>query len=193
MATTTDAVPLAPATRAGVGAVYGLTLLVALGAVAGSLALSMILQLKACPLCFYQRTFVMGVVAILLVGLLAGVRPLGRLAVLALPLALAGLGVAGFHVYLELSGVLECPKGLYGLGTAPQQSLAAYSVLTLLLLVLLAMEMASLHAGWALGVGVLLSVGFAVGCIKSSPPLPKAPSKPYETPLDICRPPFRSP
>lgn len=37
---------------------------------AGSLWLSLALKLKACPLCFYQRTFVMGVFAVLSVGLL---------------------------------------------------------------------------------------------------------------------------
>ena len=37
-------------------------LLVALLAVTGSLWLSIGMKLKACPLCFYQRTFVMGAV-----------------------------------------------------------------------------------------------------------------------------------
>ena len=46
------------------------SLLVALLALAGSLWLSIGLKLKACPLCFYQRTFVMGVVAVLGIGIL---------------------------------------------------------------------------------------------------------------------------
>src|SRR5260370_8662109 len=44
-------------------------LLVALIALAGSLWLSMGMGLKACPLCFYQRTFVMAPVAVLVFGL----------------------------------------------------------------------------------------------------------------------------
>jgi hypothetical protein len=37
-----------------------------------------------------------------------------------LPLAVAGLGVALFHEYLELTGKLECPSGVMGVGTAPR-------------------------------------------------------------------------
>src|SRR5437868_5534791 len=98
-------------------------LLVALVALAGSLYLSLGMGLKACPLCFYQRTFVMGLVGVLGMGLLTKTGPSGRLGLLALPLAAAGLGVALFHVYLELAGRLECPQGLFGWGTAPKQSL----------------------------------------------------------------------
>src|SRR5262245_66543427 len=116
-----------PAALADV-AVYS-SLLVAVVALAGSLWLSVGMKLKACPLCFYQRTFVMGVVAVLLVGLLAGVRPASVLSLLALPLAAGGVGVAGFHVYLEQTGKLECPDGILGLGTAPQQGLAAQALL----------------------------------------------------------------
>jgi disulfide bond formation protein DsbB len=78
------------------------SLLVALVALAGSLWLSVGMGLKACPLCFYQRTFVMGVVAVLGIGLLTGQRHRGVLNLLALPLAVAGFGVAAFHVFLEL-------------------------------------------------------------------------------------------
>src|SRR5262245_58264254 len=91
-----------------------LSLLVALVASAGSVYLSVGMKLKACPLCFYQRAFVMGVAAVLIVGLLTDRRFHGMLNLLVLPLALAGLGVAGFHVYLEQTGRLECPKGLFG-------------------------------------------------------------------------------
>ena len=82
-------------------------LIVAAVALAGSLWLSIGMNLKACPLCFYQRTFVMGIVGVLGIGLLAGVRPSPTLSLLSLPMATAGLGVALFHVYLEGSGRLE--------------------------------------------------------------------------------------
>src|SRR5713226_276723 len=98
-------------------------LFVAFVALAGSLWLSVGMGLKACPLCFYQRTFVMGVVAVLGTGLLTGQRHWGVLNLLALPLVVGGLGVAVFHEYLELTGKLECPAGVMGVGTSPQQSL----------------------------------------------------------------------
>src|SRR6202011_4477973 len=104
-------------------------LLVALVALAGSLWLSVGMSLKACPLCFYQRTFVMSVVAVLGIGVLTGARHRGVLNLLALPLTVAGVGVAVFHEYLEQTGKLECPAGIMGIGTAPQQSLTVLAVL----------------------------------------------------------------
>src|SRR3979411_506515 len=89
-----------------------IALLVSVLAVIGSLALSLGLGLRACPLCFYQRTFAMRVAAVLAMGLLMRLRRTGGLSLLALPLALGGLGVALFHVSLEWNGTLECPKGL---------------------------------------------------------------------------------
>src|SRR5262245_57474276 len=87
-------------------------LVVAVAGLAGSLLLSLGLNLKACPLCFYQRTFVMSLVAMLGLGLAARAARPARLLLLALPLAVAGLGVALFHVRLEWAGKLECPDGL---------------------------------------------------------------------------------
>src|SRR3954471_1187479 len=84
-------------------------LVVALAGLAGSLYLSLAMGLRACPLCFYQRTFVMSVGAVLALGLLGAAARPGRLALLALPLAIAGLTVALFHVSLELRHKLECP------------------------------------------------------------------------------------
>jgi disulfide bond formation protein DsbB len=52
------------------------SLAVAVLALGGSIWLSVGMNLKACPLCLYQRTFVMGVVAVLGVGVLAGTRAL---------------------------------------------------------------------------------------------------------------------
>ena len=90
-------------------------LLVALAVLLGSLWSSMGMGLKACPLCFYQRTFVMGVVAVLGMGVVDGRAHRGVLTVAALPLAVAG--VAAFHEYLEQAGKLECPGGVMGVGT----------------------------------------------------------------------------
>src|SRR5437016_11289971 len=85
------------------------SLLVALVALAGSLWMSIGMKLKACPFCFYQRTFVMGVVAVLGVGLLTGQRHRAVLNLLALPLVIGAVAVAIFHVYVERTGTLECP------------------------------------------------------------------------------------
>lgn len=108
-----------------------LVLLLSAAGVAGSLFLSIGLELRACPLCFYQRTFMMAVFAVLGVGIVADRSRAGLLCLLSLPLVAGGLGVAAFHEYLVLSGKLECPAGLFGLGTAPAQSLAAFGLLTL--------------------------------------------------------------
>jgi disulfide bond formation protein DsbB len=171
-----------------------LPLLVAVVALAGSLWLSVGMKLKACPLCFYQRTFVMGVVAVLGVGVLTGRRYRGVLNVLALPLSVAGFGVALFHEYLELTGKLECPAGVMGIGTSPQQSLAALAVLLVLVSVGVIRGINVGESRWPVAAGaVLLGLLLAWSAVISSPPSPPAPTKAYETPLDICRPPFRSP
>src|SRR6516162_2917821 len=125
--------PAAPSTAPA--ALHWASLLVALVALAGSLWLNIGMQLKACPFCFYQRTFVMGVVAVLGIGLLTGQRHRAVLNLLALPLVVGAIGVAAFHVYLELTGKLECPTGVLGIGTAPQQSLAVLFVLLALVVV----------------------------------------------------------
>src|SRR5436190_2221701 len=58
--------PNATAERPSSGLTW-FALLVALVAVAGSLWLSLGMNLKACPLCFYQRTFAMAVFGVLVV------------------------------------------------------------------------------------------------------------------------------
>jgi disulfide bond formation protein DsbB len=147
----------------------------------GSLYLSIGMQLLACPLCFYQRSFILATFGVLGIGLLA--RPRGPVSVclMALPLALAGLGVAIFHVYLEVSGKLECPPGILGLGTAPQQSLAVNVILAVLLALALAAGLARRVEPGApaiLGGAAILGVAFAVGCVLSSPPAaPRDPAK----------------
>lgn len=149
------------------------------------------MKLKACPLCFYQRTFVMGVVAVLGIGLLTGQRHRAVLNLLALPLAVAGLGVAVFHVFLELTGKLECPAGVLGIGTSPQQSLAVLIVLLIVIAVgiVRSHQVGEPHPA-AVAAAVVLGLLFTWGAVASSPPMPPTPSQPYAAPLDICRPPF---
>jgi disulfide bond formation protein DsbB len=167
-----------------------LALTVAAGGLVGSLLLSLGMNLKACPLCFYQRTFMMSLVALLGMGLLASVPRPGLLSLLALPLAVAGLGVASFHVWLEASGRLECPQGVLGLGTAPQQSLAVFAVLAGLLL------FDALR--WGVGaralpvVAVLLGAALTVASCTSNPPVQRPDPKVYDQPPDGCRPPLQS-
>lgn len=161
--------------------------------VAGSLYLSLGMDLLACPLCFYQRTFAMSVVGVLAIGLLTGAARGGVLSLLALPAGVGGLGVAAFHVFLELNGTLECPAGVLGVGTAPQQSLAALAVVVTLLVrdALAARGQAGLQMPAFLS-SLVLGGLFAWGCVAGSPPLPKVPEKPYDAPLKVCRPPYRA-
>ena len=165
--------------------------LLALATSAGSVYLSMGMGLKACPLCFYQRTFALSVAAVLAMGLLMRLGRTGRLSLLALPLALGGLGVALFHVSLELNGTLECPKGLLSVGTAPQQSALMFAAL---FTILLADEWGG--AGSNVGKGFRLIPALALGALLAvascvaNPPLPRAPDRPYPEPPDICRPPY---
>jgi disulfide bond formation protein DsbB len=157
----------------------------------GSLLLSLAMALKACPLCFYQRTFMMSLVAVLGVGLVARVATPGRLCLMSLPLAVAGFSVALFHVWLEGNGTLECPPGLLGVGTAPHQSLAAFAALCVLLGLGAASEASTpLVTGAA---ACVLGVALAVASAVSNPPLPAPPQQPYPGPPDVCRPPFRAP
>ncbi len=190
----TDSSATAAGSEARAGSVWTWAALTFAGAgLAGSLALSWGLALKPCPLCFYQRAFVMGIVAVLAMGLLTGAARPGRLGLLALPLAAAGLGVALFHVRLEMTGKLECPDGLLGLGTAPKQSLAVFVVLTVLLAVD-ALARLSGPAAWGGLVGAVVLGGLlAAASCTSNPPMPPAPKAPYPSPPDVCRPPYHTP
>lgn len=167
-----------------------LAFLCSAAALAGSLSLSYGMGLKACPLCFYQRTFVMSLVAVLGMGLLTPAGRGARLAWLALPLAVAGLGVAGFHVFLELSGKLECPTGVFGMGTAPVQSLVMFLLLTGLLLGDLVRNPSCVMA---ISSTVLVGALLALASSTSNPPMPAPPTQPYAQPPEICRPPYHSP
>lgn len=158
----------------------------------GSLSLSWGLALKACPLCFYQRAFVMGLVAVLGMGWLVRAARPERLSLLALPLAVAGLGVALFHVGLEVAGKLECPAGLFGVGTAPKQSLAVFLTLAALLIADALRRPAGVDAWAGLAGGVALGLLLAAASCTSNPPPPPAPAEPYAKPPDVCRPPYRA-
>jgi disulfide bond formation protein DsbB len=186
MATTYEPEP------AGTGLTWA-ALIAALGGTAGSLYLSLGMKLEACALCYYQRSFIMGVAAVLLLGLLTRASRVAPLSLLALPLGAAGAGVAGFHVYLEKIGKLECPAGAFGVGTAPQQSLAVY----VMLVVLLVVDALNRGGGPAVRfVALLLALGIggaiAYGCIVSTTPLRK-PDRAYNLPPKTCRIPYREP
>lgn len=167
-------------------------LVIALLGTGGSLFLSLGMELKACPLCFYQRSFMMGVMAVLAVGLATDRAASMRYGLVSIPMAAAGLGVAAFHEYLVVSGVLECPPGVFGIGTAPFQSLALFVVLTVFLI--LGTRTGSGRLG-AIAASVVLGLLLAWGSVASSPPLPPAPSKPYDPetqPLEMCRPKYHA-
>ena len=172
-----------------------LTLLTALVGTLGSLLLSLGLGLKACPLCFYQRTFMMAALIVVTFGLWADPRRPSLVCWLIMPLAWAGLSVAAFHESLVVNGVLECPAALFGLGSAPAQSLVVFGLLT-----------ASATIGAWSGRGESSPIGglkllaaivaggvMAWACVASTPPLTPTPKQAYDSvkqPLDMCRPPF---
>ena len=162
--------------------------------VAGSLGLTAVLGLKPCPLCFYQRAFVMAALAVLAVGLVARV-PGATLCALGVPLAVGGLGVGAFHVWLEASGRLDCPDGFFGLGSAPKQSLVLY---LLLAPVLLAGAWRGRAGAQAVGLGATLGLFLAAGsCLANGPMPPAQPPKldagGKPVPLTICVPHFSGP
>ena len=159
-----------------------LALLVSATAAGGSLYLSLGMGLKPCALCFYQRALAFALVAVLLCGLLAFRERAARLCLAALPLALGGLGIAGFHVYLGLTDwpraaenwYLACPLGIEGYGTAPQQSLAAFALIALILLIGAVGEVRTTgQGGLSLIAGLVLGAGIAVGSIVANPPMPE--------------------
>jgi disulfide bond formation protein DsbB len=172
------------------GSFFTLTaLLVALTASAGSLWLTLgtDMKLKACPLCLYQRAGVFAAAAVLLIGFLARDRDVSLIALLALAPAAMATGVGVFHNYLMYEGKLECPPGIASVGTAPLQALAIEAILLLLLL-----PAAARRLGTAL-LAIALGAALAALLIKSAPPMPPLPLKPYEGTFDTCRPPFPAP
>jgi disulfide bond formation protein DsbB len=173
-----------------------LALLLSAGAVAGSFYLSLEMNLKACTLCFYQRAFVCGLVGVLATGVLTFRDQGAKLCMVALPLAVAGLGVAGFHVWLGWTAwprqgadwYLACPAGIEGIGTAPQQSFAAFALISAVLLIGAVGEVgASGRGGLALFTALVLGAAGSVGALAANPRM--ADPKPLpEKPLDTCQP-----
>ncbi|MCS7016997.1 MAG: disulfide bond formation protein B [Gemmatales bacterium] len=143
-------------------------------AVAGSLYLTLGMKLVACPLCLYQRLLAMGVVAVILSGWLFVQGPGRGLAVLALPLSVGGLTVALFHVSKEWQQAMVCPLGLFGWGTAPQQSATLFTLITMLLVVSIlsgAGRQVWLPRGVpAVVILAVLGLAIAFGMIRTGPP-----------------------
>lgn len=154
----------------------------------GSIYLSIGLNLAACPLCYYQRTFSFALLALLLSGLVFGVQEKITLSALALPLALGGLSVAAWHVSLELRGKMECPKGLTTFLSAPKESLLAFVLLVVALVY--GTIISELPAnGWRAVVTALVPAALMFpACIYTvampAPPKPEA----YSSPPLTCRP-----
>lgn len=171
-----------------------LALIAAAIGTAGSLYLSIGMDLIPCPLCCYQRTFVLCTLGVLLIGLATGAARGPALSLIALALSVGGLGVAGYQVYLEQAGKLVCPKGVQDIGTGPQQSLALFAILTLFLLVDLCKACCGSSAsgegrtgGLFIVTAFLLGLLLAGACIKSTPPLPLDRNSPNFD--KICHPP----
>jgi hypothetical protein len=171
-----------------------LALVFSAAAAAGSLYLSLGLNLNACPLCFYQRTFAFALVAVLAVGLLVLGDQRQRLVVLCLPLAIGGLGVAAYHTYLVVSGKLECPPGIADLGPAPVQSLAAFTLVAASLLWGFVSDMRANGFApvlLALGLGAAVVYGSVAPGINPPPAKADRPTEPGER-LKSCRVPYKA-
>jgi hypothetical protein len=164
---------------------------VAIAGVGGSLYLSINRGLRACPLCLYERAFLMGVVGVLVTGLLFKGVPKGFLSVLALPMAVAGLVIIILHVRLEANGTIECPSGFGGFGSVPQQALGVFVLLLVLLVIDDLKEHFAVRSFFAAALGGLL----AYGAILSGPKLADAPPGGYTVDLhdDGCRKPYTPP
>jgi disulfide bond formation protein DsbB len=157
-------------------------------AVLGSLLLSWGLGLAACPLCYYQRAFVMGAFGVLLVGGMFGMARTVCLPALALPVALSGLGVALWHVWLEGTGKMQCPAGFLGIGSAPFQAFLIQLLLCAVLLTGTAVS-ALPGGGWnSVGASVVLAAILALGSIRSVFMPPPPPLEAYKQDPIICRP-----
>ena len=105
----------------------------------GSMFFSEIMELAPCNLCWYQRAFMFPLVFILLIGLF----PFdGNIVRYALPLALAGWGLAFYHTLLHAGVIPEnlqpCSQGvscsetyidIFGFITIPMLSLISFSLI----------------------------------------------------------------
>lgn len=160
-----------------------LALLAASAASAGSVWLSLGLELKACPLCLYQRACIFCTAAVLAIGVVSRKQEASAIGAIALAPAAAALGIGLYHVYLERTGALECPPGIANIGTAPQQAVAAEAIVALLMLI------AAMPRWFAGFTAIALGAAMAMFMIRTAPP-PVIPIVPYEGKFDVCRPPY---
>jgi hypothetical protein len=178
--------PPQPTSHPVTGLVVWTALLAALVAALGSIWLSLGMELKPCPLCYYQRACIFCVVAVLMIGMVAQERSAGLVALMGLGPAAAAVGLGAFHNYLEYTHKLECPAGIANIGTAPQQALVAEGVVLLILL------LASIPRFFTALISLILGVVLGALMIFTTPP-PDAPTKPYDGPPKVCRPPYVEP
>jgi disulfide bond formation protein DsbB len=165
-----------------------LALFFAVIGVLGSLHLSINMGLQACPLCYYQRAFIMAAAGILAFGMFLEGVPAGAVSVLALVPSVAGLCLAGQHSRLEWAGDLECPKGITGALVVPQESFLIFA----LLVAALAGDVFVRKTYVIQAVGAaLLGVVFCTTGLRSVQRM-DPPTAPYEkTEPDGCRKPYK--
>lgn len=171
-------------------------LALALIGVGGCLYLSFGAGLVACPLCIYQRAFLMAAFAVAAIGAVAGRGIAGLVCAMILPIAVMGLGVAGFHEYLIRTAVIECPPGLLSLGSLPTQSLVLFALMAALAATgLLKSHPDSLPRRAQMFVlGIAIGIAVAWASVASAPPIPQRKS-PYDPTKDIfnnCRPVYKA-
>ena len=162
---------------------------IAVVGVLGSLHLSLSMDLKACPVCYYQRAFMMSVAAILTFGLFLPGVPTAAQTVFALAPAFAGTAIATLHTYLVTSGDMECPAGITDMLVAPAESLLVYVMLMVCLLGDLFHQRKYVMQG--LG-AMLLGFVFYTTCTRAVPKM-DPPTAPYDSSkaLDTCRKAYR--
>lgn len=161
-------------------------LFIAIIGVLGSLHLSINMGLQACPLCYYQRSFMMAAAGILLFAMFLPGVPSAVVSVLALTPATAGLCIAATHVQAEWTGVLECPKGMSGFLPVPQESFIVFVLLVGALIGDLLHRRTYLMQGAG---AILLGYVFSTTCLKSVQRM-DPPTQAYEKEPDGCRKPF---
>ena len=162
-------------------------LFIAIIGVLGSLHLSITCGLQACPLCYYQRAFMMAAAGILLFAMFLPGVPSSAVSVLALAPATAGLCIAANHVQAEWTGVLECPKGITGALPVPQESLIVFVLLVSTLIGDLLHRRTYLMQGAG---AILLGYLFSTMCMNSVQRM-DPPTRAYEkAEPDGCRKPF---
>lgn len=107
-------------------------LLFAAAAAGCSIYASLELHIEPSPLRLVERVLSFALVAVLSLGVRTrAVRESGSASLLAFPLAITAAAAAGWEVYLESTGKETFPKGLYDLGTLPQQNATLFGIVLL--------------------------------------------------------------